>query len=111
MANMNDSRNPMSREAVFGAIDTEREYQVKRWGYRQPDGSMVEASKDVCDYLVYIKAYLDNAFQAASKNPGNHAALAELRKVATLCVACFEQNGVPIRFSPDTVNARDGEAA
>ena len=111
MANASDFRKATSRDKVFEALTSEREYQTKRWGYRQNDGSFKEPDHSVCDYMVYIKHYLAKAFAEASEKPGSGDALEMLRKVVTLGVACFEQHGVTPRNLDNVVNARDGKPA
>ena len=112
MANSSDTRNPTTRANVFEALNTEREYQRRRWGYRREDGSFVEPEHGVCDFLVYIDEYMADARRAVAKTPESKTTLGHLRKVAALCVACFEQWGIEPRQSPDPlVNARDGKPA
>lgn len=109
MANSNDVGTPLSLDDVFAALESERDYQVRRWGYRQPDGSLMEGPRSVEDYLVYMKHYLTKTFAEASEKPGIVPALEMLRKVVTLGVACFQQHGVPMRDpSAVVVNGRDG---
>jgi len=112
MANDQDVRRPVTRPEVYAAIDSERDYQIKRWGYRQCNNHFEEADHGVCDYIVYMHHYLDLAIEKASTEAGNDAALEMLRKVVTLGVACFEHNGIRPR-NPDhqVVNARDGQVA
>ena len=121
MASVNDSmQNPemftpkdaVSRGVVFDAIDSERQYQLRRWGFRQANGEMKEAPHGVCDFLVYMDHYMTLAKGEASMKAGNEPALEMLRKVVTLGVACFEQNGIkPRDLSKPIVNGRDGKSA
>jgi hypothetical protein len=112
MANCNDTRVPMSRERVFEALGSEREYQKRRWGIRQNNGQMFETQHGVCDYLTYMGHYLTKAKAEASEKAGNDAALEMLRKVVTLGIACFEQNGIQARdLSKPIINGRDGQSA
>ena len=97
MANCCDPKNPMTRDQVFAVLQGEREYQEKRWGYPQPDGTFKEPAHGVCDYMVYMRHYLAKAEEAAATKPGSIEALEQLRKVVTLGIACFELNGVPKR--------------
>lgn len=98
-------------ESVMKAIESERKYQVRRWGTRQFNGSFVETQHTVCEYMVYMKYYLDEAFKEASTKVGDKDALEVLRKVVTLGVACFEQHGVKPRVVGSIVNGRDGQPA
>jgi len=109
MSNQSDIKKPMSFEEAMAALKSERDYQLRRWGYRQADGSMKEAEHSVCDWLVYIQHYLDEAFRKASKEAGNEAAMDMLRKVTAMGVAACEQNGVPFRnLDVEVTNGRDG---
>ena len=73
---------------------------------------MHDANHTVGDWLIYIQDYLTEAFHRASREEGYQGALDTLRKVAAMCVACFEQNGVPSRqIQSDQTNARDGQRA
>ena len=95
-------------EKVVEAIKSEREYQLRRWGFRQANGVMIEAPHSVNDFLVYMQDYLTETFHEASRKSGNAAALESLRKVVTLGIACFEQHGVPRRkFELTVYNGRD----
>ena len=94
MANKSDTGRAMSLAAAVEVLKFEREYQYKRWGYHQPDGTFKEAVHDVCDYIVYCRHYLQEAMRASAKEAGLEPALCELRKVATLVIAYFEQKGL-----------------
>lgn len=102
----------MTRTEVFKALDTERDYQLRRWGYRQGDSTMKEATHSVGEFLVYMQDYLTEAFHEASRAPGDATAIEVMRKVVALGIACFEQNGVPVRQHEGVViNANDGMLA
>lgn len=107
MANVDDVRNPVSRQKVYEVIDQERTYQKLRWGYNNPASKLEEAEHCVCDFLVYMKDYLNDAFRMASRKPGNKHALDFIRKVTALGVACMEQNGVVERDLSNVVNVRE----
>ncbi len=112
MANHNDTTSTASRQEVFDAIISEREYQKKRWGERQPDGTLQERRSSVCDYLVYMKHYFEKAFATATTHLGNDRALDEVRKIASLAVACMEDNGCKSRNLEMMIyNMRDGKVA
>lgn len=88
---------------VISAISSERNYQKRRWGRRQHDGTFVEQFNTVGNFVVYMRHYLAEAEKALSTKSGPHAALEELRKVVTLGVACFEQHGIRMRPSEGPV--------
>jgi hypothetical protein len=93
MENVDDPIKPLSRIAVIAAIKSEREYQKRRWGVRQPDGSFVEVPHDAYDYLCYMYHYNIKAIEASATLEGNKVALELFRKVVTLGVAYFELKG------------------
>lgn len=100
----------ISREKVFNAINSEREYQSKKWGFRQDDGTFLEAHHTTEEYLLYMQSYMTKAIDEATMNPGDKKALEILRKIVGLGVACFEQNGVEFRkIDKAMINARDGK--
>lgn len=98
-----------SRQKIFDAIDSERDYQVRRWGRRQPDGSFKESQRSVGDYLTFMRHYLNEADTGLSVASSDVVALEMLRKVVTLGVRCFEEHGIKPR-DPNTlvVNGHDG---
>jgi hypothetical protein len=81
----------ISREKVYKVIDSEREYQQKRW-YRDNKSGF----HSVGGYITLIRRY---SFKADEMwhNYGDQAALAQIRKVAALCLACMEENGFVAR--------------
>lgn len=99
----------MMREEVYQRLDDERTYQEQRWGVRNAGGQYVEAEHSVGDFLVFVDKYVADAKRALTTQASDRGALEELRKVAGLCVACFEQHGVPRRALGMVQNARDGE--
>jgi hypothetical protein len=105
----------MLRRDVFGKFDSERQYQIRRWGVRQADGSFTEVPKSIEEYVLYMEDYLHEARHQLSRLPEPEArdvALDTLRKVVTLGIACFEQHGVKGR-NPNAlvINGRDGQPA
>lgn len=105
----------MKRITVYAALETERQYQIKRWGVRQADGSFREVPHSVEDFVLYMEDYLHEARHQLSRLPEPEArdvALDTLRKVVTMGIACFEQHGVQ-RRDPNVpvINGRDGQPA
>lgn len=82
----------VTREEVYKALDSEREYQNKLWG-----GHAHDNFNSVGDFLTYIDMYLTRAKEQYTTVAGHGAALEMLRKVTALGVACFEIHGVPKR--------------
>jgi len=95
----------MDRAAVYRAINSERDYQLKCWGVRQPDGSLQEATHTPGEFLLYMQHYVT---QAITEETTKHAAAANtldiMRKIVALGVACFEQHGVPARPATASIN-------
>jgi hypothetical protein len=89
--NTHDPKNPTSFLAVLDALRTERAYQKRRWGYRQPDGSLREAQHSLSDFVIYMQDYYNEACHLGSRRAGNTESREALRKVICLGFACFEQ--------------------
>lgn len=85
-----NARFRSTRQQVYDALDGERDYQDWKW-------NTSERKKPTESYMLYMKAYLDEAIQKISHEAGDFNALDILRKVVALGVACFEDNGVPPR--------------
>ncbi len=108
MASMTDDRSTTSFDDVTAALKSERDYQMRRWGVRQSDGTMQEAQHSVSDWLIYMEDYLAEARHNATREPGSTMALESLRKVVSLGIACFMQCGIRPRLGGAVLNARDG---
>lgn len=83
------------REKVYAAIDGERDYQELR---RVRDGG--QPSHTPTEFLVYMRSYLNEALEKASRVWGEDAdpaILDTMRKVVGLGVACMEENGFVVR--------------
>lgn len=83
------------RADVYAALDSERDYQDQRWGPTESQGlhSIEEFILYMEDYLAEAKHLLARAAQADAYP----AALANMRKVTAMGVACMEQHGAPLR--------------
>mgnify|MGYP007067080656 CR=1 FL=1 len=95
------NRTRTKRADVYAALDGERKYQDEKW-------NTTNVFKPTESYLVYMKAYLDEAIHCISHDNGDFTALDKLRKVVALGVACFEDNGVPTRYIPDSKTVLNG---
>lgn len=76
----------MLRSEVYNIIDTERDYQNKKW----TDNHSVE------EYLFYIEDYLNEARHLLSRNNSRivkENALEIVRKITALGVSCLEEHG------------------
>lgn len=89
----------MEREQVYKLIDGEREYQDGRWDAarvkagkpRRKDYGVVEA------WILWMEEWLGYARKAAANNIDKAEALANIRKVTALGVACMEVHETPPR--------------
>ncbi len=89
----------MTREEVYKAIDTEREYQEKMWN----SDTKASGATNISSFICWMEAYLRKASDLACSNdetPGSESSKAitdMIRKVVALGVACGELNGMPER--------------
>lgn len=86
----------VSREDVFEAINSEREYQDSLWVPEDYGGI-----HSVTEFLLYMDDYLAEAKHIVSREAGpacDHMALEIIRKVVSMGVSCMEQHGAPKRF-------------
>lgn len=83
------------RKLAFEAIESERNYQEERWSNPR---SSIEETTLFCNNHIQNAMKLSSTLDLSFENPENRdMVLSELRKVAALCVACFEEYGVPVR--------------
>jgi hypothetical protein len=118
----------MLRADIFKILVAERHYQQERWvenlrdplfryeEYADDDiGRLVlsegpENEHEVDAFVAYVNNYANAALKATSED-GPLAALHMLRKVAALCLACFEQHGCPERDTPAIDEPKAAEKA
>ena len=81
----------LTREQVYRAVDTERDFQDRKWG------DIDDHPHEVGGWLTIMRKLLGDAEQAWSSSAGDTAALNEIRKVVAVGIACCEQHGVPTR--------------
>jgi hypothetical protein len=81
----------MIRERVYNAIDSERDFQDRKWG--TPD----EHPHEVGGWITIMRKLLRDAEESWACSAGDVAALQEIRKVVAVGVACCEQHGVQTR--------------
>jgi hypothetical protein len=102
-------KNPTSREDVIEALKSERAYQRRRWGFRQTDGTMIEASHDIYEWVLYIQDYLNEGLHGLSRKPDAEAykfALDSLRKCVTMAIAACESENVDPYNQPEAYAIR-----
>ncbi len=83
-----------SREEVYAAIDSERDYQAK-WDSAESGGK-----HEVAAWILYMEHYLQQARElesTAAAEDVREKVLSKIRCVAALGVACMEQHGAPKR--------------
>ncbi len=86
-----------ARSDVYDAIDSEREYQDRRWNC---ETTPTCGRHSVTEFMVYMRDYLEEALHYVSRSADPQAeefALNNIRKITALGVACMEQNGAPHR--------------
>jgi len=91
--------NMATRKEVYEALDTERDYQNRKWNSSTTTSG---GKHSITEWLVYMQDYLNEAMHQVSRNPDPHAndlALRTIRKITAMGVSCMEQNGAPKRES------------
>lgn len=76
---------------MYEAIDSERDFQDRKWGVIESHPHEVGA------WLTIMRKLMRDAEDAWSTSDGDYGALKELRKIIAVGVACCEQHGVPMR--------------
>ena len=90
----------MDRDIVYGAIDSERDFQD---AFTRDKG--LNPNKTVGEYLTLIRTYANKADAAWTGQAGDNGALEEIRKIATICVSCMEKHGANSRsYTPAPVS-------
>ena len=83
------------RKDVYDALDSERDYQDKK--FRGLFGTGRDATKRSLDeFILYIQQYATEA-SALTTHGDEDEALNFVRKVGALCVGCMERHGAPRR--------------
>jgi len=82
----------MNRIDVYAAVDSERDYQDRKWG------TIEKHPHEVDGWILLMENALRQAKEAWSGSPNDNAALEEVRKVIGLGVACAEQHGLRLRW-------------
>lgn len=78
------------RQEVFQALESERQYQVGKWGD-------LDERNSVGDFLVYMQRELNKARDAYYGPDQPNNALDGIRKVTAVGVAAMERFGAPKR--------------
>lgn len=83
-----------TREEVYKAIDSERDYQDSKWN--------ASTYHSLYEWLVYLQDYLTEGIHQASRLPDKQRfplVLDTVRKIGAMCVSAMEQHGAPYRTS------------
>lgn len=92
----NKRENPMaSREDVYAAIDSERDYQNRGAGNAQRDPA--KPPMTTAEYILLMEQCLSDAREAFYHPQLQKFVTSHVRKVAALGVACMENHGAPHR--------------
>jgi hypothetical protein len=84
-----------TREAVYAAIDGEREYQDRVWGNGPSlDSRPLSIGEDILLIEEYVARARDSWSREARPELG---ALHMIRKIAGIAVRCMENHGAPLR--------------
>lgn len=85
------TKDPEVRAKSIAAIESERQYQLRRWGVRQADGTFVEKQKTFDAFMCLLIHYSRQAVSAWVKNPSDGVPLDELRKIGACALAALQQ--------------------
>jgi hypothetical protein len=81
----------MTRGNVYDAIDSERDFQDRKWG------TIEQHPHEVAGWLTLIRQHLRDSEEAWSGGSSDYVALQEIRKILAIGVACAEQHGIQTR--------------
>lgn len=94
----------MTREEVYKVIDSERDYQNRKWN---PSTTTSNGRHSWEEWYMYIEDYVSEAKHLLSRLPKQDAdakAAEIMRKVAAMAVSSMEQLGAPPRPSEAPLN-------
>jgi len=85
-----------SRQEVYAAIDSEREYQDRIWRLQEDPSFANELT--IGEFVLLVQAYVDKARITWVDEPKPETeTLHIMRKIAGIAVNCMEQHGAPHR--------------
>jgi hypothetical protein len=95
------SMSVASRQRVYEAVDSEREYQESLWQNRNRrlfENPETQESLSVGEFLLLIEEHLSKARKNWSyEHKPERNTIEHVRKIAALAVSCMEQYGVSVR--------------
>ena len=83
-----------TREEVYVALDSERDYQDSHFSVERTDREATDRSLD--EFILYIQQYAAEA-GALTTHEDEEEALNFIRKIGGMCVGCMERHGAPRR--------------
>jgi hypothetical protein len=89
--------NLVSRPEVYRAVDSERDYQDRKWNENTCPSKGLHS---VQEWLTYIRDYTEEALHIGCRESDATAIPKQLdiiRKIAGMGVCAMEQNGAPLR--------------
>jgi len=86
-----------SRQSVYSALDSEREYQVSRWNETTTESGGRHSLEEWFTYMVDYIREAQHAFSREASQDAKPKALNIMRKVTAMGVAAMEQHGAPRR--------------
>lgn len=81
----------VTRQQVYVALDSERNYQDRKWSDQQ------EVAPGIDAFAAYVQGYTNELIHSCSHTSSIEERLNFFRKVGALCVACMEAHGAPLR--------------
>lgn len=85
------------RTEVYKALDSERDYQDKRWN---PKTTRTGGEHSASEWLAYMEDYIDEAQHILARESDEVAmpkVMNIVRKVTAMGVVCMEEHGAPPR--------------
>ncbi len=80
-------------QAVTAALNSERDYQDRRWGQSLSSNRPGAGERSIDEFILYIFGYSEDARQILERERHTAKELLDvIRKIGGLCVACFEQH-------------------
>jgi hypothetical protein len=86
-----------TRKEVYAALDSERDYQDKKWNEKTTRSKGIHTMEE---WLVYMEDYIAEAKHTLSRRPNpecDEIAIHTLRKITAMGVHAMEQLGAPLR--------------
>lgn len=89
----------MERNDVYNHVNNEREYQELRWNTENKLDITPDSEKPIAEWINYIEYHISKAKESIYYL-NEEQALAEIRKITALGIACMEIHGCPQRIIP-----------